>query len=300
MGRKLQLIMLQGLPASGKSTLAKKMAEEYGFRVVSKDAIREVLASQGWKWSHEGEKRDVLPIRNANIEEALAQGISVISDDTNFAPEHEKVLEKLARRYNAEFVKMVVPCDVDECVKRDSGRGKKKVGEKVIKQMAAKYLGYRDFQPVTQADRECPKDGTPLPPAIICDLDGTAALHNGRGPYEYFKCPTDVPEPVVRDILELFSKYKFYQILYLSGREAKDNVRELTAKWLADNGFPVGPLWMRAAGDMRKDRVVKAELFEANVRGYYDVKFVLDDRNQVVQLWREMGLKCLQVADGDF
>jgi hypothetical protein len=58
---------------------------------------------------------------------------------------------------------------------------------------------------------------------------------------------------------------------------------------------------MRDTGDTRKDSVLKKELYEAHVKGHYFVNFVLDDRNQVVDIWRlELGLPCLQVNYGDF
>lgn len=57
---------------------------------------------------------------------------------------------------------------------------------------------------------------------------------------------------------------------------------------------------MRPEGDIRKDSIVKREIFENYIRDYYNIQFVLDDRNQVVEMWRSLGLKCLQVAEGDF
>lgn len=54
-------------------------------------------------------------------------------------------------------------------------------------------------------------------------------------------------------------------------------------------------LFMREA-----DYIVKAELFDKYVRHNYNVIGVLDDRTQVVNMWRSMGLTCLQVAPGDF
>lgn len=57
---------------------------------------------------------------------------------------------------------------------------------------------------------------------------------------------------------------------------------------------------MRPEGDKRKDSIVKAELFDKHIKDNYAVDFVLDDRNQVVKMWRDMGLKCLQVAPGEF
>lgn len=46
---------------------------------------------------------------------------------------------------------------------------------------------------------------------------------------------------------------------------------------------------------------MKRELYETFVEGKYNVRLVLDDRNQVVDMWRdELGLTCFQVAPGDF
>jgi hypothetical protein len=57
---------------------------------------------------------------------------------------------------------------------------------------------------------------------------------------------------------------------------------------------------MREEGNNEKDSIVKRRLFEDNIRGKYYIEYVLDDRNQVVDMWRNMGLTCLQVAEGDF
>jgi len=59
-------------------------------------------------------------------------------------------------------------------------------------------------------------------------------------------------------------------------------------------------LFMRAEGDMRKDSIIKQELFEKRVKDLYYVWFVLVDRGQVVNMWRSLGLTCFQVAPGDF
>jgi hypothetical protein len=60
-------------------------------------------------------------------------------------------------------------------------------------------------------------------------------------------------------------------------------------------------LFMRITGDIRKDSVVKKELFDANVKGKYHINFVLDDHDQVIDLWcLELSLPCLQVNYGDF
>ena len=57
---------------------------------------------------------------------------------------------------------------------------------------------------------------------------------------------------------------------------------------------------MRTSGDFRKDWLIKYEIFNASVRKAYNVEFVLDDRNQVVDMFRAMGLTVFQVTDGNF
>jgi len=57
---------------------------------------------------------------------------------------------------------------------------------------------------------------------------------------------------------------------------------------------------MRAAGDMRKDAIVKAEIFDREIRHRWDVTAVFDDRQQVVRMWRSLGLTVFAVAEGDF
>ena len=84
----------------------------------------------------------------------------------------------------------------------------------------------------------------------------------------------------------------------MSGRFEKN--RPETTRWLASHKINYIALFMRADGDMRKDNVVKREFFDGYIRGKYNVAFILDDRNQVVELWRSLGLTCLQVADGNF
>ncbi len=81
----------------------------------------------------------------------------------------------------------------------------------------------------------------------------------------------------------------------------KDELRAMIdgGKWTHKNEKVI--LNMREAGDMRKDSIVKKELFDQHIRGKYNVRMVIDDRDQVVDMWRnELGLTCLQVAEGDF
>ena len=137
-----------------------------------------------------------------------------------------------------------------------------------------------------------------LPRAILVDLDGTLALLTERGPYDYVRCHLDVVnEPVKQVVLAYRACYG--KVLIISGRE--DVARDMTAAWLERHEIPYDGLFLRRRGDRRRDTVVKREIFERAIAGRYRVDFVLDDRDQVVAMWREeMGLTCFQVAPGNF
>lgn len=137
----------------------------------------------------------------------------------------------------------------------------------------------------------------PLPLAILCDLDGTLALLNGRSPYDASTCMDDLLNVPVAHIVQTYASIGVAVIL-VSGREAK--YRKPTERWLEHHAIPHEALHMRRTRDFRKDSVIKTEIYREHIEGKFAVLFVLDDRNQVVDMWRGHGLTCLQVAPGDF
>ncbi len=134
-------------------------------------------------------------------------------------------------------------------------------------------------------------------PAIICDLDGTLALFNGRGPFEMEKCGDDLLNGPVSETVDALNR-RGWQVLLVTGRF--EQFRSQTEEWLFKHKVRFHALWMRADGDFRKDAIVKRELYEREIAPHYDVLLALDDRNQSVQCWRDLGLTCFQVAPGDF
>jgi len=147
--------------------------------------------------------------------------------------------------------------------------------------------------------------------AIICDLDGTLALkHDGRSWYDASTSDLDNPNEPVLALLRFVQEANWHglnqeqncQIIFLSGRQEKD--REPTEKFLEKHRLNRYPLFMRTTDDFRNDTIIKKELYEENIKGNYEILFVLDDRNSekcpVVDMWRELGLACFQVADGNF
>lgn len=293
---KPKIIMTKGLPASGKSTWARTQIKQGGHvKRVNKDDLRAMLDNSNHNKLNE---EFVLDVRNFIVKTALSRGQTIIVDDTNFAPKHQVALETMAKEANAEFqVKDFTDVDVEECIKRDAAR-EKSVGEKVIRDMYEQWLA----KPTRNSVPKCVQDES-LPHVIICDLDGTIALLGDRSPYDAGSCFKDELNAPIANILKRMG----LQVIFLSGREEK--FRSETCDWLDLHGIAneqepfysrPNKLFMRPTGDSRNDAIVKKELYEKYIKDKHFVEFVLDDRNRVVDMWRSLGLTCLQVAPGDF
>ncbi|BDQ20043.1 AAA family ATPase [Rhodococcus qingshengii] len=280
-----KLLMLKGLPGSGKSTYARQLVEKNQYTRVNKDDLRAMLYNGAHSKSKEA---TVLNIRDAVILEALSKGSNVVVDDTNFAPIHEIRLRELAKEHGAQFEFKLIDTPLQTCIEQDLKR-LNSVGQKVIMQMYEQWL-----KPKPAAK---PRYDPTLPNAVICDIDGTLAHMINRGPYDTSKYVDDAKDDTVHRAFARIAEGDTRIIC--SGRSADH--RESTEQWLATHGITYDLLLMRPEGDVRKDSIVKRELYETFVEGKYNVRLVLDDRNQVVDMWRdELGLTCFQVAPGDF
>jgi predicted kinase len=294
------LTITRGLPGSGKTTWARQQG---GHVRVNRDELRRMLHGgplhTGWA------EIQVTLAQRAAVEALLRAGLNVICDDTNLRARVVRDLADLARLVGAGVVVHdFTDVPVDECVTRDALRPEgERVGEEVIREMWRRYLAGRRLPlpvpalaPAVAPTRYEPPPGRPE--AFLVDIDGTVAVMGGRSPYDETRVHEDSPnEPVIRVVRALHAAG--YRIVFCSGRT--DASRESTAAWLARHvGVPYDALLMRPAGDQRKDSVVKAELFDKHVRHAYRVVGVLDDRMQVVRMWRALGLTVMQVAEGDF
>lgn len=133
----------------------------------------------------------------------------------------------------------------------------------------------------------------------MCDLDGTLALFEGRrNPYDASNChEVDKVNVPVLKVIQRFQDS--HAIIFSSGRV--DEYMSQTQKFLENKcGLKDYFLFMRQTGDRRKDSIVKEEMYRNLIEPQFEVLFVMDDRNQVVDKWRELGLTCFQVAAGDF
>lgn len=142
---------------------------------------------------------------------------------------------------------------------------------------------------------------------IIIDVDGTLADVSGG---------VQAKEDGTFDWENFFGAMPFYpsnewcvrlaQIYYQMGfvvhivTARPDRYKENTEDWLAKYGVPYDFLYMRKDGDMRKDEAIKQEILDGEFPDKSIIEFVVDDRSEVVEMWRKNGITCLQCNQHDF
>lgn len=145
---------------------------------------------------------------------------------------------------------------------------------------------------------------------VIFDLDGTLAIINKRKDlamtndkfdWDVFFDPSnislDVPNKPVIKMAQLFAEDGFTVVIF-SGRSNK--TEKTTRSWLSHNRVPFHKLVMRDnKRHFMADNELKKQFLDEHVN-IDDVFLVVDDRQQVVDMWRKNGLTVFQVAEGDF
>ncbi|NMO51999.1 AAA family ATPase [Actinoplanes sp. TBRC 11911] len=307
------LIIARGLPGSGKTFFARTWVAEdpIGRARVNRDDLRAMLHNSihidGPSAPAGGTEPAVAASRDALIRTLLGRGIDVICDDTNLPQRVARHLATIAAQCGASVeVHDLRDVPIELCLARNAKRqGLARVPDGVIRSMYRRYLaggyvtGVPEVGSVVAAEPYLRRAVDPWASTVyLVDVDGTVALLGGRSPYDTAGVDQDQPnKPVVDVVRTLYDAG--HQLVFCSGRH--EAARAATAAWLHQHlGIDDPVLYMRADGDMRKDSVVKLEIFDREIRHRYDVLGVFDDRRQVVEMWRSLGLTVFQVAPGDF
>ena len=302
----------KGLPASGKSTWAVEHSYAAScptIRINNDDIRNEIYLKNGNRnWSKTIEK-EVRFIREHKILAAFDCDFDIVVDNTHM---NKFTLDQIVlfcknTGYEVE-IKDFTDVSVDECVRRDSLRtGNAKVGEAVIRKM------YKESLPKEVRPEPPEFSENSLPLCIICDLDGTFFRMVNRGPYDEHLVYNDEPRlHVVMTIKAL----KFWtnirnpiNIFFFSGRSMKcyyETVRCINDKtpFFIGNDQSYQSLHMRGIDDVRRDSLVKMDMYNEHIKDKYNVLVVFDDRATVIRdCWKPLGLpvfRCGLIDADDF
>lgn len=293
-----KLIILQGPPCSGKSTWAAeyKRQEDPEAIIVNRDDIRFELGNGKYTMKREDE---VTEIEYNRVIEGLKEGKTVILDATNLNPTYLKKWLELPIEYTYKIKEFYVP--YAEAMKRSKAR--KEAGGLYINRntMTHFYKKYypKEFREELTDKRVIREPELRLPSIVICDLDATLALHQGREPFEWDLLKTDKIDPRLRLLLNHFMG--LYKVVFITGRP--ESARLATTEWLQDPENKLHDNWvlyMRKNNDFSHGDDYKEKVYREKIEGKYNVLCVFEDSNKCVTRWRELGLLTCQVENSDY
>jgi predicted kinase len=291
-----ELVVMVGISGSGKSTYVKahiRWGKTEMIRI-NRDDLRKLMYDTV-PWSmHKDALIRPMEIEMARV--ALRAGKTVYIDDTNCNAKTFSSWTQLAikERVKMRVIEMKTPFEV--CKER---QGTRPEAESVpIDAVVRQYNDLKNLKDTLNVDttnravfdrlellagKWVPR--LPGRPWIICDIDGTLADHAGvRNQYDEGRVLHDNPYPVVVQWAQAL--YEDFNFLLFSGR--KDKCCDDTCDWMEMHGVKYDRILMRARTDNRKDAIVKKELLDDLMTFLKpeDIAFILDDRPQVVRMWR--------------
>ena len=304
---KRQIILLQGPPRSGKTT----WAESYKYSVPVNTYVY-VINTEDLGWKSDGKSYiintldSVLETERQTILDKFNRypnlDWDIIVDAYNINPKRVQAFDELAQELGVELVikQLYIPCA--ESCKRNKAigvRSKEYIPMGVIAKFYDTFYHERYRDELT--DKRVIRQPEPtLPLCIICDLDATLALHQGREPFEWGRLLTDKIDPRLRDLLN-FHMANGTKVFFLTGRN-KCAQRD-TLKWLQDPKQGLNNRWeliTRSQRDFSSGEVYKRKMYEQQIQDKYNVLCVFEDSNKCVSMWRELGLLTCQVANSDY
>ncbi len=282
-----ELVIFVGLPGSGKSTAAYDLSVQDYLRINYDDRRRP------GRWTRQDEQQMKQQCTSAAAH-ALTTGQSVVIDNTNLNGGAQRHWREVGVAAGAAVRFQYFDTPLGECIRRDALRtGTARVGRAVIEKMAL-WAGERYLS-------------IPAPiKLVLVDMDGTLADCEHRRHYVrstrtknwpafFAACDQDPPMPHVREWVNALAED--HCICIVSGRPT-DLCGIKTEEWLARHGVRYDHLFMRDRGDSRPDTQIKGEILDRLPAE--QVALVIDDRQSVVDMWRQRGLRVIQVAEGDF
>lgn len=142
----MKLILMVGLPGSGKSSRSHFLSQLESARIVESDVVRELYF--GGKQDKETHIK-VFEKVHEEVLETLSDGYSVICDATNLNYKHRMTLINKAKKYNPQVVADLSMTQYEVCIERDKYR-ERTVGENVIKRMRESFWFPQYFEGIDE------------------------------------------------------------------------------------------------------------------------------------------------------
>lgn len=324
--------ILTGIAGSGKSTYAKQRAKD-GFVIISRDDIRRDLLkeqdlSNYWKAGMDKFLEEyITKIEHQSLALALSRGESVIIDNTNLNPFYVEQYLTIIRDMGLALTQIEVKTfeiPIEEAFSRISKRDSTPMGREVLENQLNRFqrgwalipLWQKICQTKTRKKWYFPKfpvepysANKELPPAILCDLDGTLSHRavlktpapHMRSYYDVVEYNTDTADPFLTPILTAFlNTEKSPRIVFLTGRksatyaETCEFLKRTFPQWEVHKDYDLftrDEIIDHHEGKDDPDDLVKYRLFNEHIRDKYNVLGVFDDRRKVVALWQTLGLR---------
>lgn len=293
-----KIYILRGLPASGKSTLARKIVDANPTHTArfNWDDIRNMM---GPYWIPERENTKVLnALRDAFINNMMSNQWDIVIDNMNLNPKELEHYNKIVSEYNnnhtdkyeIEVTTLFTP--VEECVRRDALRSNP-IGESVIRSIWQKY---RNFL-CTEENKEIVsklKPATDLPKAVIFDVDNTLCFNTSGRPY-YGTAQgllDDVPNVNAIIAAQVYHSGGI-KVLLVTGREGTDEIKEATQKWMENNQVPIDEYYFRPVNNRESGDKIKAQII-SGISNKYNIIGIYEDSSKIVKSLREMGYTVFQ------
>lgn len=317
-------IFLIGCSGTGKSYWTERFMRNRRDAVrVSRDALRNALyvitdsrASHDYYNHKDLTKREetVTSLCKKIADGGFADGKTVVFDNTNVdfkflklnieslpsdVEVHFEIFNPMSEEYQLTHFDTTLNESevVNRLHKRTVDRGMevpKKIITKQLKNMSETLKRLDELKKVESTN--VISQDTSLPEATIFDIDGTLALCGNRNVFDMSKVNLDIGVPHVINLAKVLYNSGM-KIILCSGREEK--ARSLTVEWMDKHGVLYEELHFRRNKDMRKDYIVKEEMWRDLIKRY-NIVHMIDDRDQVVNHARSLGFKVSQVAEGNF
>ena len=290
----MKATILIGISGAGKSTyVTEKANENSNLIVISKDNIRKSLiknydpSKNLWdQYSFKDNEDSINSLFDIQLREAAKNKQNIIIDNTNLSKSKNERLERLLKNYGyveIDYVNFNLTDNINFYLENNQNR----INTIPMRAINDQYLlaaqsGYLELSSSNIA---------------LVDIDGTVAIKCDRSPFEYNKADNDTPNQYVIDTINaLYETKRIDYIQFLSGRESYSY--ELTRDWLIKHGFDMTKhrLLMRRTSDYRRDSIIKNEIYESCLK-QNNIKYLFDDRNQVVDMWWDNKLPVFHVGD---